>query len=93
MGSDEELVQRVKETYEKYPTKGKNLFMKALMEYGANFKLINEVPMKQWFWKEFAEQNDIDLSKEKEKKDWSFEETERLQRFQKEPLQSLLVVN
>ena len=81
MGSDEELVKNVKKTYEKSATKGKNLFMKALMEYGANFKLINEVPMRQWFWKEFAEQNDIDLSKEKEQKELSFEETERLQRL------------
>jgi hypothetical protein len=49
-----------------------------LKEYGANFPLINEVPIKQWFWKEFAQQNEIDLSKEKEKKALSQAEQDRL---------------
>ena len=78
INSDEELVKQIKGTFDTSPTKAKNLFIKSLKEYGANFPLINEVPIKQWFWKEFAQQNEIDLSKEKEKKTLSQAEQDRL---------------
>jgi len=84
MSNDKELVNKVKETFATSATKGKNVFLKALAEYGANFSFINEPPMKTWFWKDFAEQNDIDLSKEKEKKSLSLEETERLETLAKQ---------